>query len=76
MNFVLDDIESINVKFHRCCNGIVLMQEKVLIPRRCMLRYLGMKYDVYNLLSNDSAKNCIGRWLGDRKKAMWQNVNN
>lgn len=42
MNYVLDDIESINVKFHRCCNGIVFTQEKVLILRRCMLRYLGM----------------------------------
>lgn len=69
MNFVLDDIESKKVKFHRCCNGIVLMQEKVLIPRRFMLSYLRMKYDVCNLLSNDSAKNYIGRWLGDRKKA-------
>lgn len=54
-NCVLDDIKSINVKFLRYCNGIVVMQEKC--------------HDVCNLLSNDSAKTYIGRYIPDKKKA-------
>lgn len=39
MNCVLDDIESINVKFLRYRNGILVMQE--------MLLYLGVQSKVF-----------------------------
>lgn len=70
MNCILDDIESINVKFLRYCNGVLVMQEKALVPRRCRLRYEGVKcHDVCNLLSNDSVKTYIGRYIPHKKKA-------
>lgn len=51
----------------------MVLQEKSLVPTKCMLKYLEVKcHDVCNLLSNNSANSYIGGQIGDRK----QNINN
>lgn len=52
----------VNVKICECVNGIVVMEENVLVLRIFVLNYLGVKgRDVCTLLSNGSAetKSCV-----------------
>lgn len=48
MDYILEIIHCINVKFLECENAIQVMQKHILILKKYILKYLGIKYyDIY-----------------------------